>query len=97
MKKRMAIKKKPKLTPYQIDNFVVAQADDEFAWESPQTIRRKKSIPVSLPADLATRAIFLAKIHHESTVDKWIERIVRERVEIEESAFSAAKKKLTAP
>jgi hypothetical protein len=49
---------------------------------------------LSIPADLAARAAFLAKLHRESRLDKWVERIVRERVEIEESAFNAAKKNL---
>ena len=44
--------------------------------------------------ELAARAAFLATLHRESGVDKWVERIVRERVEIEESAFIAAKKTL---
>ena len=41
-----------------------------------------------------TRAAFLARLHRETRVDKWVERIVRERVEIEESAFTAAKRAL---
>ena len=49
-------------------------------------------MPLSISGDLAARAAFLAKIHRESGLDKWVERIVRERVEIEESAFTAAKK-----
>jgi hypothetical protein len=33
-------------------------------------------------------------LHRETGLDKWVERIVRERVELEEFAFSEAKKKL---
>jgi len=85
---------KPRLTPDQIDQFVSAQADQDSAWEKAVSVRRSKSTSLSIPADLAARAAFLAKLHHESRVDKWVERIVRERVEIEESAFTAAKKTL---
>jgi hypothetical protein len=36
----------------------------------------------------------LATLHRETAVDKWVERVVRERVELEELAFAEAKKKL---
>ena len=83
---------KPRLRQDQIDELVTAQADRESAWGKVVSVRRQKSTSLSIPADLAARAAFLAKLHHESHVDKWLERIVRERIEIEESAFTAAKK-----
>jgi hypothetical protein len=36
----------------------------------------------------------LAKLHREAGLDKWVERILRERVELEELAFKKAKKEL---
>ena len=83
-----------KLTQEQVDRFVTGQADEDSAWEKPIVVRRPGSLSLSIPAELAARAAFLAKLHRESGVDKWVERIVRERVEIEESAFTAAKKTL---
>ena len=91
-RKRLASKRKP--TQEQIDQLVTIQADEDSAWEKPTVVRRPKSMPLSISGDLAARAAFLAKIHRESGLDKWVERIVRERVEIEESAFTAAKKGL---
>ena len=85
---------KPTLTRDQIDRVVTAQADDDSAWQKAIVVRRPKSASLSIPAELAARAAFLARLHRESRVDKWVERIVRERVEIEESAFTAAKKTL---
>ena len=85
---------KPKLTQDQIDRVVTAQADDDSAWQKAIVVRRPKSASLSIPAELAARAAFLARLHRESRVDKWVERIVRERVEIEESAFTAAKRTL---
>ena len=85
---------KPKLTQDHIDRVVTAQADDDSAWQKAIVVRRPKSASLSIPAELAARAAFLARLHRESRVDKWVERIVRERVEIEESAFTAAKKTL---
>jgi len=40
------------------------------------------------------RASFQARLHCEAGVDQWVERVLRERVELEESAFNEAKKKL---
>ena len=55
---------------------------------------RRKPASLSIPGELAARAAFLARLHREAGVDQWVERIVRERVELEESAFNEAKKKL---
>lgn len=91
-KKRPSLK--PKLTQGQVDRFVTEHADEDSAWGKAMVVKRPKSMSLSIPAALAARAAFLAKLHRESGVDKWVERIVRERVEIEESAFTAAKKTL---
>jgi hypothetical protein len=85
---------RPKLTQDQIDRVVIAEADEDSAWQKALVVKRTKSASLSIPAELAARAAFLARLHHERRVDKWVERIVRERVEIEESAFTAAKKTL---
>jgi hypothetical protein len=85
---------RPTLTQDQIDRVVIAEADEDSAWQKAIVVRRPKSTSLSIPAELAARAAFLARLHRESRVDKWVERIVRERVEIEESAFTAAKKTL---
>ena len=73
---------------------MISQADDDAAWEAPIRVKLSKPASLSIPGELAARASFLARLHREAGVDKWVERIVRERVEIEESAFTAAKKTL---
>ena len=93
-KRRKKLLSKPERAQDQVDRFVTAQADEDSAWEKAIVVRRPKSTSLSIPAELGARAAFLAKLHRESRVDKWVERIVRERVEIEESAFTAAKKTL---
>ena len=92
--RQRARESKPKLTQDQIDRQVVADANVDSAWQRAIVVRRPKSTSLSIPAELAARAMFLARLHREGKVDKWVERIVRERVEIEESAFTAAKKTL---
>jgi len=57
-------------------------------------MKRSKPAVLSLPGELAARAAFLAKLHRETGVDKWVDRVVRERVELEEFAFTEAKRKL---
>ena len=77
-----------------IDRLVVSQADDDSAWEPPVSVRQSKAASLSIPGELAARAAFLARLHREPAVDKWVERVVRERVELEELAFAQAKKRL---
>lgn len=88
-------KKRPAaLAQDAIDALAVSQSEDESAWEAPFTVKRSKPASLSIPGDLAARAAFLARLHREAGVDKWVERIVRERVELEEFAFNEAKRKL---
>lgn len=87
---------KTRLSDAEIDALVEAQANYPSAWDKPTKVRRGKNAPLSLPADLAARAVFLAKLHREKNVDSWLARIIKERVELEERAFSQAKRALSA-
>ena len=92
-----SIKKQPRkqLTEKEIDNIVESQADDEEAWEKPQRVRRAKPASLSIPAELAARAAFLAKLHRESNVEDWLTKVIKERVELEEVAYNEAKKEMS--
>ena len=83
-----------KLSEEDIDKRVIAQADDDSAWEKPVRVKRVRASSLSLPGDLAARAAFLAKLHREGRVDEWLARIIRERIELEEVAFVEAKRAL---
>ena len=48
------------LTEKEIDAIVESQADDASAWEKPLKVRRAKPASLSIPAELAARAAFLA-------------------------------------
>lgn len=87
-------KKTTILDEEKIDRLVTAQADDDRTWEAPIRVKRSKPASLSIPGELAARAAFLARLHRERGIDKWVERVVRERVELEELAFREAKKKL---
>jgi hypothetical protein len=93
----MSTKKNKKITmPDQegIDRLVISQAADDSAWEAPICVKRSKPASLAIPGELAARAAFLARLHREAGVAQWVERVVRERVELEELAFTEAKKKL---
>lgn len=91
---RMKDKRKRKLSEKDIDDVVVAQADDDSAWEKPIRVRRR-STSLSIPAALAARASFLASLHRQASIEDWLTRIIQERVEIEEAAFAGVKRDMT--
>jgi len=85
-----------RLSEAEIDREVVDHADDSSAWTRPVRVRRRKASLMSIPAPLAERAAFLARLHRESAVEEWLARIIRERIELEESAFAKARRELGA-
>jgi hypothetical protein len=92
----MSTQKKKTVSPDQdrIDRLVISQSDEDSAWEAPIRVKQSRPASLSIPGELAARASFLARLHRETGIDKWVERVVRERVELEELAFAEAKKKL---
>jgi hypothetical protein len=87
--------RKAGLTEEQIDSIVVTQADDDAAWTSPAEVRPGKTASLAIPARLAARAAFLARLHHRRSLEAWLTHIIEERVEVEEAAFSRAKQDLS--
>lgn len=84
-----------RLTEEEIDERVIAQADDDSAWEPLVHISRKQAA-IDLPGNLAQRAAFLARLHRERDLQAWVEKVIRERVELEERAFTEARRELGA-
>jgi len=89
-------KAKKKLSERDIDQLVVAEANNDSAWEKPIRVRRSKPAFLSIPADLAARAAFLARLHRRTSAEEWLRHIIQERVELEEAAFVGAKHDLAA-
>ena len=87
---------KKRLSEKDIDKLIVAQANNHSAWEKPIRVRRTKSASLSIPADLAARAAFLARLHRKTSAEEWLRHIIQERVELEEAAFVGAKHDLAA-
>jgi hypothetical protein len=86
--------KRRKLSPDEIDDIVVSEAQDETAWEPPVEVRRTRPGSFSIPPDLAERAAFLARVHHAAGVEEWLTRVIKERIELEEVAFAAVKREM---
>ena len=87
-------KKVSDLSEEEIDRLVIAEADNDAAWGKPVRVRGGKSSAVSLPAELASRAAFFARLHRESSVQEWLKRIIEERIDIEEAVFTESKRDL---
>jgi hypothetical protein len=87
--------RRKQLSEPEIDQVVESQAEDDSAWEKPIKVRRAKATSLSLPANLAARAAFLARLHREKSVDEWLARIIKERLELEEVAFGRAKREMS--
>ena len=83
------------LSEQEIDKIVAAQANDNSAWGKPIRIRKTQPASLSIPAELAARAAFLAQIHRTKSVEEWLTHIIQERVELEEAAFAGVKHDLT--
>jgi len=88
------MKKKTAKTEREIDEEIIGSADDNSAWEKPVRVKRAKGESVSLPAEMAARASFFARLHREPNLEQWIKKIVSERIDIEEAAFAASKREL---
>ncbi len=92
----MKTKEKSKKLHFQeeIDQIVTAQADDNAAWEEPIVVQPTIFTSLSLPAELAARAAFIARLHRAEHVEEWLMHIIRERIEVEEKIYSEVKREL---
>jgi hypothetical protein len=88
--------KKTNLSEQEIDRIVISQANDDSAWGSPARVRKTRRASLSIPSDLAARAAFLARLHRKNSTEEWLTRIIQERIELEEAAFTGAKQDLRA-
>jgi predicted HicB family RNase H-like nuclease len=90
----MADMKTKKMNENEIDRRVVEQADDDSAWEKPVKVKRDKT-SLTLPANLAARAAFLARLHRKASLNEWLTDVIQERVELEEAAFADARQAMS--
>ena len=86
--------KQKDLSEEELDEIVIAQADNDAAWEEAVTVPSATPISLSLPPELARRAAFLAQLHRMSSVEEWLKNVIQQRVDFEESAFMELKQAL---
>lgn len=84
-----------KLSEQEIDEIVIKQANNNAAWEKPVRVRRNQKTEIVIPTALAARAEFLARLHRQGSTQEWIQQIIQERVEIEEAAYTGAKREIS--
>ncbi len=87
-------KKRQKLSDEEIDDMVIAQTEDATAWDEAIQVKRIKGATLSLPAAVRERALFFARLHRENSLESWLKRIILERLDMEEAAFSGYKKEM---
>jgi len=86
--------KQERFSEEQIDEIVVAQAEDDAAWEDPISVRAVSPTTLSLPSELAARATFFAQLHKKTSVEDWLWSIIQERIDFEKAAFAGLKRAL---
>jgi hypothetical protein len=92
-----AMKKKEKVnasTQEEIDQRVVAQAADDYAWDPPIQVQPIALTSLLLPAEVASRAAFIAHLHRKATVEEWLVHIIQERLDFEEAIYGNVKREL---
>lgn len=94
MKKKL---KSQRMTEAMIDEYVIAQADDEKAWTKPVRVRKAKPTAISLLPEQAEQAAYFARLHHERDVNAWIRRVVQERLDWEQASLAVVKRRLAKP
>lgn len=83
---------KPELSEKEIDKLVIAQADDDSAWDDAVFVELPVATTISLPPELAGKAAFFAQLHDMPTAEAWVQSIIQERIAFEESAFAGLKR-----
>ena len=79
------------LEEQHIDDIVIAQADDDSAWDEPISVKVNPHATIELPRDLAARAAFFAQLHKHASIEEWVTSLLQERIAFEEAAFAELK------
>lgn len=82
------------LTEAEIDELVIAQANDDDAWEDSIEVNPAPPATIALSSELAARAAFFARLHKQKDWQDWLKHVIEERIEFEEAAFAELKREL---
>ena len=78
-------KYQPSMSEEEIDEIVIAQAEDDEAWEKAIKVDKSKTLNLLISSELTARATFLAQLHQETNVEKWLIKIITKEIEREEA------------
>lgn len=87
-------KKSKKLTDEQIDEMVIKEADDLSKWDEPIKVKAPQAISLRLSAELIQKIKFMATIHKTDTYQNWLEKIIKERIQLEDELLDSIKSNL---
>lgn len=88
---------KRQLSEEEIDELVVAQANDDQAWDAPIQVRpAAHSTSIRLSSEMIQRAKFFAQLHGQRGYQSWLKEIINERIQSEERMFTAIKRDVLA-
>ena len=83
--------KRKKLTEEEIDELVVAEANDMTKWGKPVAVRPNV---IRFSTSVIEKAKYLAKLHKTSGYQTWLKQVVEERIKLEEELLSDIKRGL---
>ena len=86
---------KTHLTEQEIDEIIIAQAEDESGWEPAIDVQIEATTSLSIPPQLARKAAFFAQLHNKTSMQAWLEAIIQERIEFETAAFASLQQALS--
>ncbi len=78
-------KYQPSMSEEEIDEIVIAQAEDDEAWEKAIKVDKSKTLSLLISSELTARATLLAQLHQETNVEKWLINIITKEIEREEA------------
>lgn len=88
-------KNSKKLTNEQIDEMVTRESDDLSKWEEPIEVNAPQAISLRLSAELIQKIKFLATIHKTDNYQNWLEKIIKERIQLEDELLDSIKSDFT--
>ena len=88
-------KNSKKLTNEQIDEIVTIESDDLSKWEEPIEVKAPQAVLLRLSPELIQKIKFLATIHKTDNYQNWLEKIIKERIQLEDELLDSIKEDFT--
>ncbi len=80
------------LSDVEIDEIVTAQADGPSFWEEAVTVH-PPTPTLKLPVEVVAKAAYISSVLKAGSIDEWLIKIIKERLEAEETLIEAKRAK----